>query len=372
MKCNICGSDRLPVSRVIGVCRNCILDNPVSSLKSIFEKVNFIRLDMGESILDRETGLTCFGCGNNCKIGEGEKGICGLFENRGGMLVRLAGTPDKGLLNFYYDALPTNCVADFVCPAGTGCGYPKYAYKNGPETGYYNLAVFYRGCNFNCLFCQNWHHRPARGGWERLSAERLAGQVNEKTACICYFGGDPSPQLPHSIAVSRIALEKAEEEKRILRLCWETNGGMNRAQLKVILSLALKSGGIVKFDLKFYSEPLNLALCGVSNKTSISNFLYAAEFFKERLNPPLIVVSTPLIPGYTSIEEVEKIAGLIAEVNPNIPYRLLGFTPHFQMSELPSTSKKHALKCLEAARRAGCNLVEIGNYPHLSNVNYNL
>ncbi|MEM2110230.1 MAG: radical SAM protein [Candidatus Odinarchaeota archaeon] len=371
MKCSICGSERLPVSGSIGVCRECILKNPDEVLPLVFEKVNCIRLSMGESLLNSQTGLTCFGCGNNCKISEGGKGVCGLFENRQGRIIRLAGMPSKGLLDFYYDALPTNCVADFVCPAGTGCGYPKYAYKNGPEYGYYNLAVFYRGCNFNCLFCQNWHHRPVSGGGKYLSAEQLAGQVNDKVACICYFGGDPTPQLPHSIEASRIALQKAEKQGRILRVCWETNGGMNRAQLKTILSLALKSGGIVKFDLKFYSEPLNLALCGVSNKTAISNFQYAAEFFKERSQPPLIVVSTPLIPGYTSVEEVEKIASLIASVNPDIPYRLLGFTPNFQMSDLPSTSKNHALKCLEAARQAGCKTVNIGNYPHLSDINYN-
>ncbi len=371
LKCSICGSDRLPVSRSIGVCRECILKTPEEALEIIFEKVNALRLSMGESKLTSKMGLTCFGCGNHCKISGGEKGICGLFENRGGRLVRLAGTPGKGLLDFYYDSLPTNCVADFICPAGTGCGYPKYAYRNGPEYGYYNLAVFYRGCNFNCLFCQNWHHRPVTGGGKYLSAEQLAGQVNDKVSCICFFGGDPTPQLPHSIAVSRIALEKAEREGRILRVCWETNGGMNRAQLKTILSLALKSGGVVKFDLKFYSEPLNLALCGVSNKPAISSFLYAAKFFKNRSKPPLIMVSTPLIPGYTSVEEVEQIAVLIASVNPDIPYRLLAFTPRFQSMDLPSTSKSHVLQCLEAVRRSGCKIVDVGNYMHLSDVNYN-
>ena len=370
MKCIICGSNRLPVSFSLEVCRECILKNPEQALNHIIPRHNLLRSRLGESKLDSKVGLTCQGCGNQCKISPGETGVCGLFKNENNKITRLAGSPRKGLLDYYYDPLPTNCVADFVCPAGTGCGYPEYANTPGPEYGFYNLAVFYRGCNYSCLFCQNWHHRPTVSEAKYLSAEELAGKVSEKVSCICFFGGDPSPQLPHSIAVSRLAVDKAEREKRILRVCWETNGGMARPLLKTILKIALKTGGIVKFDLKFYSDSLNIALCGVSNKITLANFKYAAEMFKQRPQPPLIVASTPLIPGYTSTQEIKKIAELIANVNPNIPYRLLAFTPHFQMTDLPSTSRQHALDCLKTAEETGCQHVQIGNYPHLSTSKY--
>jgi len=45
-------------------------------------------------------------------------------------------------LEWYYDALPTNCVADWVCPAGTGIGYLEYSCTEGPEIGYKNLAAY--------------------------------------------------------------------------------------------------------------------------------------------------------------------------------------------------------------------------------------
>jgi pyruvate formate lyase activating enzyme len=32
----------------------------------------------------------------------------------------------------------------------------------------------------------------------------LVSDTDEKTACICYSGGDPAPQLPFSIKASRI------------------------------------------------------------------------------------------------------------------------------------------------------------------------
>jgi len=58
-----------------------------------------------------------------------------------------------------------------------------------------------------------------------MSALELAGRVDEKTSCICFFGGDPTPQLPHAIKTSEIALKDAKD---ILRICWESNGTMSR------------------------------------------------------------------------------------------------------------------------------------------------
>jgi pyruvate-formate lyase-activating enzyme len=164
-------------------------------------------------------------------------------------------------LEWYYDGLPTNCVSWWFCPGCTGKGYPKYAYKPEPEYGYYNLAVFYGACSYDCLFCQNWHYRNLSAKHKPvMSAEALAQKAFDKrVSCVCFFGGDPSPQMPHSLETSRIALEKAEMEKRILRVCWETNGYMKPRLAEKAAEYALKSGGNIKFDLKAWSEPLAIA-----------------------------------------------------------------------------------------------------------------
>ena len=90
------------------------------------------------------------------------------------------------------------------------------------EFGYENLAVFFEACSLNCLFCQNWQFRYETLKPKTRAAEELAAAVDARTRCVCYFGGDPSPQLPFSLKASRLALEK--NERRILRICWETNG----------------------------------------------------------------------------------------------------------------------------------------------------
>jgi pyruvate formate lyase activating enzyme len=52
-------------------------------------------------------------------------------------------------------------------------------------------------------------------------------------------------------------------------------------------------------------------------------------------------------------EEVRSLARFTATVNPEIPYSLLAFYPHFYMSELPFIQRSIAEKCLQAAREGG-------------------
>jgi len=75
----------------------------------------------------------------------------------------------------------------------------------------------------------------------------------------------------------------------------------------------------------------------------------------------LLIASTLLVPGYVDEEEVKSLAHFIASINPDIPYSLLAFHPHFYMSDLPLTQKSMAQRCLEAARGAGLKNVRIGN-----------
>lgn len=314
-----------------------------------------------------QEGVSCGMCANDCTIGAGGKGFCGLVLNIDGRLVRMGGTPTKGVLQWYYDPLPTNCVAWWVCPGCTGTGYPKYAYKPTAETGYSNLAVFYGACSYDCLFCQNWHYRNlAKEHKSTMTAESLASKADGRVSCICYFGGDPSVQMPHAIRTSQIALQKAEAEKRILKICWETNGYWKKELALKAAELSYISGGSIKFDLKTWDENLNLALCGVSNVPTLETFrLIGENFFERRHELPILTASTLLVPGYVDVQEVGNIARFIAEINPEIPYTLLAFYPQYVLTDLPTTDRKHANKCYESAKRHLEN-VRIGNIHLLS------
>jgi pyruvate formate lyase activating enzyme len=269
------------------------------------------------------------------------------------------GTSAGAAVSWYHDPLPTNCVADWVCAGGSGAGYPQWAHRRGPQEGYINLAAFYQACTFNCLFCQNWRYREHPTTDRTRTAAELADAVTAETSCICFFGGDPTCQLPHALAAARLARER--NPRTILRICWETNGSMNPALLNEMMNLSIESGGCVKFDLKAMDANIHHALCGVDNRHTLENFAAAARYIPRRPEPPPLVASTLLVPGYVDAKEVQAIASFIAKLDPNIPYALLGFHGDFLMTDLPPTSWEQAQSCLDAAKAAGLTRVRLGN-----------
>lgn len=358
-ECRTCGKEVELLSQTLPVCLDCLRSGK-ETIKPFIEKAHHQSrrpLRWVNTPPKNGSGIPCQICVNQCQIPEGGWGYCGLRTQQNGVLQGVS--KGEGNVSWYYDGLPTNCVADWICPGGTGAGYPQFAYTNGPEYGFKNLAVFYHGCSFDCLFCQNWTHRER--GWDkkRVHPEELVQAVDDHTSCICYFGGDPTPQLPHSIEVSKKALERAEG--RVLRICWETNGTMNPALLDEMVSLSLTSGGCIKFDIKAWNDSLHIALCGVSNERTKENFERVAQWIEKRPTPPLLIASSLLVPGYIDEEEIRNISKWIASLNPEIPYALLAFYPQFLFNDFPTTSRRLAFRCKEVAEKEGLRRVRIGN-----------
>ena len=357
--CKHCRRSSEVVSKAIGYCAGCIRSH-FSAVSAAIRKVHAeSRRRYGLPVIPPSApeGISCGLCFHGCRISEDQAGFCGQRRNKGGRLQ--GGRPHEGNLSFYHDPLPTNCVADFVCPGGTGSGYPAFTDVMGPEIGRKNLAVFYHACSFNCLYCQNYHFKEQTFSRHPLTARELATAVDPETSCICYFGGDPAPQILHAVKASKIARQKTKG--RALRICWETNGAVKAKFLKMMTALSLSSGGCIKFDLKAWDERIHLSLCGVSNRQTLENFKTVAESIPLRPQPPLLIASTLMVPGYIDADEVAAIAGFIAGLNPEIPYNLLAFYPRFYMDDLPVTSRAQAMRCKTAAEKEGLRKVHIGN-----------
>jgi pyruvate formate lyase activating enzyme len=357
--CSVCGRTSDLISRGLSLCADCILTGAPAAQRQA--EVAHARSRRQFALPPRPprtgNGLTCTACINACRIKPGRTGYCGARSNRGGTLT--GGQADAAVVTWYHDPLPTNCVADWVCPASGPAGYPTFTDSKNPEYGYTNLAVFSEACCFDCLFCQNWHFRQHSLAGPRRSAADLAAAADSRTRCICFFGGDPSCQMDHALAAARLA--RQDRNGRILRICWETNGAMSRANLDQAAQLSLESGGCIKVDLKAWDDPLHRALCGASNQQTLQNFEYLSQWVPRRPDPPFLIASTPLIPGYVGAHQVGQIARFIARLDPTIPYALLAFHPDFEMMDLPITSRRHADECLAAARSAGLQRVRVGN-----------
>lgn len=358
-ECAVCGRSSSLISEAMGACLECLRSDPGAHEIALFtHRRERARIGLPPDP-PRGSGVRCGLCDADCTIPEGGLGYCGIVRNEGGRLVNLARAPRYGLLEYYYDPIPTNCVAHWFCPASTGIGYPKYALRNGVEYGHYNLAVFYGACNLDCLFCQNWFFRSLTISKKPLvrAEELIEAALNNPVTCICFFGGDPSPQVSNALLVSRELISRA----KLMRICWETNGHFNKRVLEAVLNTSAISGGIVKFDLKAWNPRLYLALTGREIGRIYENAREALIRSLERPEVPLFTASTLLIPGYIDEEEVRMIARFIASINPDAPYSLLAFHPSFLMSDLPRTSRRHAFEAEKAAREEGLTKVHIGN-----------
>mgnify|MGYP000013210220 CR=1 FL=1 len=348
MNCEICKKEKTFLSKTLRVCLDCIREKPKLSFPFIYEAHKKVRekYNLPAFPPKSKSKIKCNLCQNQCQMKDGEKGYCGLRENKFGKL-KTKSNRNTALLYAYYDWLPTNCCASWFCPGSK-------------EIGKKNLAVFFYGCSFDCLFCQNYSHKLIEKAPKVTIDELLEKALDPEVYCICFFGGSPEPQLSFVINFSKKILKM-----RKIRICFEWNGSGNTDLVKKIAAISLESGGIIKFDLKTFDENLGLALCGVSNKTTYKNFEMIAKEFLPKASWPMLTATTLLVPGYVDKIEVEKISKFIASLNPEIPYSLLIFYPAFYMKELPITPKNWTFECLKAAKKYLKN-VNLGNAHLLS------
>jgi pyruvate formate lyase activating enzyme len=244
------------------------------------------------------------------------------------------------LAYMYLDPLPTNCCAAWFC-------------EGSKEKGY-NLAFFFYGCNFDCLFCQNSSHKRL-GEAPRLEEEDVVkAALSPEVRCVCFFGGSPEPQLPFALRVSQRIIKESKNRKRI---CWEWNGCGHPALVKKAAERSLHSGGTVKFDLKAFHPNIGRALCGTDLSQAFQNFSMLARLFPKE---NFLTATTLLVPYYLDSREVAEIAKFISKQSMHIPYSLLVFHPDFEMSDLAVTPRKQVEECYQAASRF-LSRIYIGN-----------
>lgn len=355
MLCPHHDSDEKIVSRSIGFCSDCVRTGSMEIAQQTHERLR--RRDSLVPVIPANGENVCSECGNHCRMSENDVGFCNIRIVREGKIVDRY--TERAVVSWYFDPLPTNCVADWVCPVTTeqelGIGRKRLK----------NLAVFYGSCNSDCLFCQNASYRIMMARGEPLmTAQELADVADDYTACVCYFGGDPACNPEHSVKTSQLL-----NETKTVKVCYETNGNISKKWLDAITDIVETTGGTFKFDLKAVTPQIYQALTGVSNTVVLRNFKQLASSKRER-EGEFLVASILLVPGYIDVPELQRICTFIAENDSSIPTAFLGFSPHHAMSDLPRTSMAHARAAQDIAKEAGLENVRIGNLGLLGRSDY--
>ena len=109
--CRVCGEKKAIISKALGVCVECIRHNPEASQPHIASAHHQLRMRVGLPPAPPKTkdGIRCSLCANQCSIGKGEKGYCGLRWNDEGLNSIV--DPDRGLLYYYLHPHVTNFCA---------------------------------------------------------------------------------------------------------------------------------------------------------------------------------------------------------------------------------------------------------------------
>lgn len=265
------------------------------------------------------------------------------------------------------------------------------------------LSIYQSGCNHVCRKCHSYEFsQRAKGRW--LSTNNIAELAEEYLrfvniiepkeratmwhatdlcrACgLCVTGGTKGPLCPNVLPPEKILLSPqgygparniiaftggditcvakfyAESARKIKERCpnmWvlvETNGyGLVPENLDI-----LEEGGVDSFwlDIKAYDEKVYKRLCGTTN----SWILDAVEEILRR-NFTLEVL-TLYIPRWVEDDQIEKIASLIAHVNPEVYFTILAFFPSYRLNERRPTFEE-MLKAFSRAKKYLKN-VKLGN-----------
>jgi len=291
---------------------------------------------MNEALFYRKEAdnrVTCMLCSHHCRIREGRRGICGVRENRDGVL---------------YSLVYGRLVAEHVDPIEK-----KPLFNFLPGTRAFSISTV--GCNFRCLHCQNYdisqyphlHDNDIAG--TRRTAEEVVTQAR-RTGCasVCYTYVEPTIFYEFARDCSVLAHEQG------LRNVFVSNGYMTE---EVTRDLAPHLDGI-NIDIKAFSEDFYRTVC----KAGLQPVLDTVRLMHEL--GVWVEVTTLVIPGLNdSDRELRQIAEFICSVSPAIPWHVTAFRPTYKMLDRPATDSSTLHRARQIGLASGLRYVYEGNIP---------
>lgn len=276
--------------------------------------------------------VKCVLCSQNCIIGPEKSGICGVRVNREGKLYSLS----------------TRCVA----AVNLDPVEKKPLYHFFPGT--YTLSIGTEGCNFSCLFCQNYslaHDIKSGGRNECLGREAhpagiVAGALRSGAASISYTYSEPTIFFELML---RTAVHACENDLKNIMV---SNGYQSPACLSALKDFIHAAN----FDLKAFSDGFYKKMCRARLEPVLNTLRQAVEFGW------WVEVTTLLIPGENdSDEELFKLASFIkTELGSHIPWHVSRYHPAYKL-KIPPTPTESLVRAFAIGKEAGLDYVYIGN-----------
>jgi pyruvate formate lyase activating enzyme len=283
-----------------------------------------------EKLTDKR--VHCNLCAHRCTIKPDKRGICGVRENKDGMLYSLV-----------YGTL----VAEHIDPIEKKPFFHVY-----PGSKSYSIAAV--GCNFNCEFCQN--HEISQmprstlmiAGEEVSPADIVERAKKSGSATIAYTYTEPTIYFEMAYETAVLAEEQG------IKNVFVTNGFMTTEAIETIRPYLIAAN----VDLKSFRDDFYKKQCGAHLKPVLESLRKMKEM------GIWLEITTLLIPSLNDTDkELEDIAGFIASLDKETPWHISRFHPQFKMMDTPATPVYSLHRAVEIGRQAGLKYVYSGNVP---------
>ena len=279
----------------------------------------------------------CGICQRRCLITEGKWGFCQTRVNQKGKLY----TSIYGIVSsINLDPIEKK---------------PVFHFKPGSNC----LSLGTYGCNFRCLFCQNWQIAHANVSSLNLDEQKLlspqeaikmALKSNAQGIAMTY--NEPAIWLEYSLDVFKLA------KKENLYTVWVTNGYGTKEALDLIAPfLDVYRVDLKSFDNKFYQKLIKVPQAKPIFETT--------KYVSQKYPQIHLECVTNIIPTWNDHpKNLTSIAKWIKEnLGPQTPWHVTRFYPDAELTNVPPTPPETLFKAREIGLKLGLKFVYIGNMP---------
>lgn len=278
---------------------------------------------------DRE--IECLLCPRKCKLGDKERGYCGVRQNDGGT---------------YY-----TLVYGKACTMNVDPIEKKPFFHVLPQTQALSIAT--AGCNVNCKFCQNWEIsqvRPEQVNHFDLPPQAVAeAALKYRCPSIAYTYSEPVVYYEYMYDTS------IEARRKGIRNVVVTGGHISPEPLEALIKVV----DAIKVDLKAFNQDFYTAYV----RGELQPVLDAIRMIgrnKRWLEIVYLVIPTLNDdPG-----QARKMAQwILKEIGPDTPLHFSQFHPMYLIKNLPPTPVSTLEKLRQTAIQEGLRYVYLGNIP---------
>ena len=289
--------------------------------KLLFYSVHKIEAKYYEK-LDQEF-VRCHLCPVNCRIAPSHEGICMIRRNEGGMLIA---TEYGKTIALNIDPIEKK---------------PLYHFKPGSQI----LSVGPNGCNFGCIFCQNWSISQVKTNARYISARnlvKLAGSNGSVGVAFTYT--EPLIWFEYLFDAARLLKESGFATVIV------SNGFINEAPARELF----RHIDAANFDLKSIRAEFYRKICRGKLEDVLRTIKIAVEMGIH------VELTNLLIPGYNdSDDEIEKLVDWVAQLGADIPMHFSRYFPHYKL-DAPATPEERLIFASKIAKKK-LNYVYLGN-----------